>query len=108
MNGFPSHITDSRGVQLGTFEPNTAGGGIHMSFSCVDSVGHAVVLVKLRADGCKGVGEPESASLYVPVEAGSIDSFVTQARSISNTKGAKAYLHMADHPLSWSQRRFTL
>ncbi len=108
LSGFPSHIKDSRSVRLGTFEPNTSGGGIHMSFYCVDSAGHAVVLVKLRADGCKGVGEPESVSLYIPVEAGSLDSFVTQARSISDTKGAKAYLHMADHTLGWVQRTFSV
>ena len=31
-----------------------AGGGISMSFRCVDSVGDAVVIVRLRGDGCKG------------------------------------------------------
>jgi hypothetical protein len=34
-----------------------------MSFYCVASAGHAVVLVKLRADGGKGVGEPQSVPL---------------------------------------------
>jgi hypothetical protein len=77
-----------------------------MSFRCVDSVGHAVVIVRLRADGCEGPSEPESVSLYIPVEAGSIDSFVTKARLITDTKGAKAYLHMADHTVGWAQRRF--
>jgi hypothetical protein len=106
LSGFPSSTTDTRDVQLGAFEPNFAGGGIAMSFRCVDSVGHAVVLVRLRADGCKGPGEPESASLYIPVEAGSIDSFVAKARSIDDTEGAKAYLHMADHTVGWVQRDF--
>jgi hypothetical protein len=53
--GFPSNIKDSRSFQLGAFEPNSAGGGISMSFRCVDSVGHAVALVRLRADGSKRV-----------------------------------------------------
>ena len=61
---------------------------------------------RLRADGCKGPAEPESISLYVPVEAGSIDSFVAKARSINSTMGAKAYLHMADHTVGWVQRNF--
>ena len=104
LNGFPSSIKDSRDVQLGAFEPELAGGGISMSFRCVDSVGHAVVLVRLRADGRKGPNEPESVCLYIPVEAGSIDSFVTKARSVDDTKGAKAYLHMADHTVEWVQR----
>ena len=29
-------------------------------------------------------------------EAGSIDAFVTTARSINDTKGAKAYMHVAE------------
>ena len=101
LSGFPLTVNDSRNLRLGAFEPNLAGGGIDMTFQCVDSVGHAVVLVKLRADGCKGLGEPQSCSLYVPVEAGAIDSFVLKARSIDDTKGSKAYLHMADHTVGW-------
>jgi hypothetical protein len=106
LSGFPSDIKDARDVELGAFEPDAAGGGIHMSFRCIDSAGHAVVAVRLRADGCKGPAEPESVSLYVPVEAGSVDSFVAKTRSINNTMGAKAYLHMADHTVGWVQRNF--
>jgi hypothetical protein len=106
LRGFPSSIKDSRDVPLGAFEPKMAGGGISISIRCVDSVGHAGVLVRLRADGCKGPNGPESVCLYIPVEAGSIDSFVTEARSINGTKGAKAYLHMADHTGGWVQRNF--
>jgi hypothetical protein len=106
LSGFPLNIKDCRDVQLGAFEPKMAGGGIAMSFRCVDSVGHAVVIVRLRADGCNGPNEPESIRLYIPVEAGSVDSFVTKARSIDDTKGAKAYLHMADHTVGWVQRNY--
>ena len=106
LSGFPSTTQDCRDVLLGAFEPNVAGGGISMSFRCVDSVGHAVVLVRLRTDGCRGPGEPESVCLYIPVEAGSIDSFVAKARTIGETMGEKAYLHMADHTVGWVQRSF--
>lgn len=104
LSGFPSNIKDSRHVRFGSLDPKTAGGGIHMHFYCVDSVGHAAVLAKIWSDGCKSMGEAESVVLHVPVEPGSIDSFVTQARSIRDTKGAKAYLHMADHTLGWVRR----
>ena len=97
LSGFPSDNKDTREIELGAFGPNLAGGGIQMNFRCVDSVGHAVVLVRLRADGRSGPGEPESVSLHIPVEAGSIDSFVSNARLIDNTMGAKAYLQMAGH-----------
>src|SRR5215469_14395601 len=97
LSGIPSDIKDTRDVQLGAFEPTAAGGGIHMSFRCIDSIGHAVVLVRPRADGCKGPAEPENVCLYVPVEAGSIDSFVSEARciearAIDDIQEAKAYL----------------
>jgi len=97
LSGFPSGTKDSRNILLGAFEPNVSGGGVDMAFRCVDSTGHAVVLVSLRADGCEGFGKPQSACLYVPVEAGSIDSFVSEARSTNARKGGKCYLHMADH-----------
>jgi hypothetical protein len=74
----------------------------------VDSVGHAVALVKIRAYDCKAVREAQSVALYIPVEAGAVDSFVKQARSINDAKGPKAYLHMADHTLGWVQRNFSL
>lgn len=106
LSGFPSSIQDTRNVRLGAFEPDVAGGGIEMAFRCVDSVGHAVVLVRLRADGCKGLGQPQSVSLYIPVEATSIDSFVSKALSINDAVGAKAYLHMADHTVGWVKRAF--
>jgi hypothetical protein len=106
LSGFPSSTTDLREVELGTLESEVAGGRIHMSFYCVDSVGHAVAFVKLRADDCKGFAEPQFVSLHVPVEAGAIDSFVKQARSVRETKGAKAYLHMADHTLEWVRKAF--
>jgi hypothetical protein len=106
LSGFPSDSRDARDIELGAFEPNAAGGGIHLSFRCVDSAGHAVVVVRLRTDGCKGPAEPESVSLYVPVEAGSIDSFVAKAQSIDNTMGGNAYLRMADHTVGWVQKNF--
>lgn len=103
LRGFPSSNTDSRNIELGTFQPSMAGGGIHLHFACVDSVGHACVQVKLRANGCKAMGDSQSVCLLVPVEAGAIDSFVTGVRGLSNTKGAKAFLQMADHTAGWVQ-----
>jgi hypothetical protein len=107
LSGFPLDAKDFRTVELGTFDSSMAGGGIHMRFYCVDSVGHAAVLTKLRADRCKSMGEAQSVCFYLPVEAGAIDAFVTQARSLGSTIGAKAYLHMADHTIGWVQRWLT-
>jgi hypothetical protein len=106
LSGFPSSTKDSRDVRLGAFEPSAAGGGIEMAFRCVDSSGHAIVLVRLRTQGGEGLADCQSVFLYIPVEAGSIDSFVPRARTVDDTKGAKAYLHMADNCVGWVKRSF--
>ena len=106
LRGFPSSSKDSRDIELGAPDAKFAGGGILMAFRCVDSVGHAVAIVRLRTDGCKGPGEPESVCLYIPVEAGAIDAFVDQAATIDETLGATAYLQMADHTVEQIQRKF--
>ncbi len=95
LSGFPSHPKDSRDFELGTFNPNHADGGVRMHFHCTDSVGHAVVEVKLRGDACKGLGEVESVALRIPVQAAAIDSFVSQVRQINKEIGATAFLQMA-------------
>ena len=84
MSGFPSHIKDSRDLELGTFNPDHADGGIRMHFCCTDSQGHAAVEVKLRGDACKGLGELESVALRIPVQATALDSFVSQIRHMEN------------------------
>jgi hypothetical protein len=48
--------------------------------------------------------EPQFVSVYLPVEAGAIDSFVNHVRSIQETTGAKAHLHMADHTIGWVRK----
>jgi len=95
LSGFPSHTKDSRDFELGAFNPEHADGGIRMHFCCTDSVGHAVVEVKLRGDACKGLGELESVALRIPIQAAAIDSFVSQIRQMERLVGATAYLPMA-------------
>jgi len=106
LAGFPVGPKDSRTLELGTFEARAAGGGMKAEFSCVDSAGHVIASVRLRADGRSGMGEAQSVCLEIPVEAGAIDSFVSQAHSAASTAGAKAYLHMADHTTDWVRRWF--
>jgi hypothetical protein len=95
LSGFPSHPKDSRDFELGTFNPDHADGGVRIHLHCADSVGHAVVEVKLRGDACKGLGEVESVALRIPVQAAAIDSFVSQVRHMNKEVGATAYLQMA-------------
>ena len=106
LSGFPSSVQDVRDVKLGAFESNAAGGGVHMNFRCVDSVGHVTIRVMLRGDRNQVCDEHQSACLHIPVEAGSIDAFVNQASRIQRATGVKAYLQMADHTVGWVQRIF--
>jgi len=95
LSGFPSHTADSRNFELGTFNPNYAGGGIRMHFYCRDSVGHAAVDVKLRGGACVALGEVESVALRIPVEAAAIDAFLVQVRGMDTKEiGANARLDM--------------
>jgi hypothetical protein len=96
LNGFPASAADSRNLELGTFAPNHADGGVRMNFYCKDSVGHAAVDVKLRGDACSALGEVESVSLRIPLEAAAIDSFVAQIMAMKWAEvGAMASLDMA-------------
>lgn len=95
LSGFPLNSKDSRDFELGTFNPDHAGGGIRLHFRCADSAGHAVVEVKLRGGASKGPGELESVALGIPVQAAAIDSFVSQIRQMEREVGAKAFLQMA-------------
>ena len=96
LSGFPSSQTDSRDFELGAPDANYAKGGIRLHFHCLDSVGHAVVDVKLRGDACKGLGELESVALRIPIEAAAIDTFVPQIGNMDTKQvGAKACLSMA-------------
>ena len=96
LRGFPSHAADIRNIELGTFNPNHADGGIRMHFYCRDSAGHAAVDIQMRGDACTALGEPESVALHIPVDAAAIDSFILQAVRIDTNKiSATARLDMA-------------
>jgi hypothetical protein len=90
LKGLPAAVSDVRNRELGTFNPKHADGGVRLR---CDSVGHAVIEVKLRGDSCNGLGEPESVALIFPVEAAAIDSFLTQLRSMDTEQiGATAFV----------------
>jgi hypothetical protein len=97
LKGFPSAPGDFRDLELGTFNPRHADGGVRLRCYCRDSAGHAVMEVKLRGDACEELGEPESVALLFPVEAAAIDSFLKQVRSMDTEQiGATAFLAMTN------------
>lgn len=95
LRGFPTRPDDSRDFELGTFNPNHGDGGARMHFFCEDAAGHAVVEVKLRGGGCKGVGEVQSVALRIPIQAAGVDDFIEQLKVVGKTIGASAFLRQA-------------
>lgn len=95
LKGFPVRGSDTRSVELGTFDPKYADGGVKMNFYCSDSRGHLIAEIKLRGDGCKALGEVESVALRVPIEPGGLDSFLAQIIATGTEIGSKAFLPMA-------------
>ncbi len=91
LRGFPKTVSDTREVMLGTFGPESAGGGVSMRFYCVDRSGHANVETKIVSDR-DSVGRVQSAMLLVPIEAGAIDSFVDELRGLDTGTAATACL----------------
>jgi hypothetical protein len=92
---FSEPPSDVRDLELVTFTPKHADGGVRLRCSCKDPAGHAVMEVKLRGDACKALGEPESVALLFPVEAAAIDSFLTQISSMDTEQiSATAFLAM--------------
>ena len=95
MRGFPSTGSDSRKVELGTFDPSFADGGVKMNFCCSATLGHAAVEIELRRGGCEALGDLESVALRIPIEPAAVDRFVLQLIAMDSTIGAIASLPMA-------------
>jgi len=88
MRGFPQSADDARDIELGTFNPDDAGGGVHLRLRSVDGAGHAAVRVTLRS----GDDDPSTAEFCLPVEAAGIDRFVRALAGQTTKAGSRARL----------------
>lgn len=91
LRGFPSSHLDSRDYMLGTFDPESAGGGVSMRFHCIDQVGHAYLEVKIESND-DAVNIRQSAFLSIPIEASAVDSFVDGLFVLENSDAGVASL----------------
>ncbi len=94
LRGFPSSGSDSHSVELGTFDPKYADGGVKIHFYCSDSRGHSIAEIKVRGDGCKALGEVESVALRIPFEPACLDSFLEQIVAAGTEIGSRAFLRI--------------
>ncbi|MBN2490200.1 MAG: hypothetical protein JXQ29_05070 [Planctomycetes bacterium] len=95
VRGFPAAGDDSREIELGSFDPKWAGGGVRFRLACTDPAGHAVLWVQFRSDRIDASGEPESAAFCMPVDAATIDDFAIALREMRAEAGAVARLRAA-------------
>ena len=92
LSGFRSSVQDSKIIEVGTFNPAHADGGLRIELRCADSTAHVLADIKLRGDGCKALGEIESVALRLRLEPASIDAFVRQLKTMNVVVGASAFL----------------
>ena len=102
LQGFPNRPDDFRDFEIGTLNPDYAGGGARMHFFCEDAAGHAAVEVKLRGSACKGLGEMESVALRITIQAAGVDDFIGNCGGWEKQSGrvpicGKRHLKLARH-----------
>jgi hypothetical protein len=95
LEGFPRQISDTREVELGSFEPNSAGGGISMKLSCRDGAGHAALDLRIASEGPSASWwncPVQSVHLFAKVEAAAIDDFMTELRRLDADQAGSTFL----------------
>lgn len=97
LQGFPKNVIDNREVTMGTFDPESAGGGVSMRFFCIDRSGHAYVEMKIESDRDVS-GRVQSAMLLVPIEASAIDAFISELHRLDTGEAATACLRASARP----------
>ena len=91
VSGFPRNTVDVRTFELGSLDRESTYPAMRMHFRCVDSAGHTIVEMQVRADSA--FDSPYGfASFAFPVEANAIDSFERELREMRKTEGARAHL----------------
>jgi len=98
LAGFPSRPGDRREVELGTFDPEYAGGGVRLAFHTTDGAGHPAVEVVVRADPHRGPAE--SATFVIGLESARIDDFVLALDHMDIERGATVGLVAAQQAVA--------
>jgi hypothetical protein len=90
LKGFPLGRGDQREFTLGSFEDDSAGGGVLVSLRCESNAGHSFADVRLQS--APNEGTPSAASFTFQVEAGAIDHFVVDLREMDDQRSGSARL----------------
>jgi len=91
IEGFPKSPKDVRVIEIGTFDPQIAGGGIKLRLFCTDGSGHSEMEVRIQSK----FGHREESSFLAKIESVAIDDFVNQLAAWGDRVGDDAYLRDA-------------
>jgi hypothetical protein len=103
VKGFPRDLSDVREFEFGAFGRGSAGGAVHLRFSCMDGAGHAVVELRFESEYERDTGSgwnrpAQTANFFGKVEASAVDDFVAELRLLEDNKTGVASLRFADLP----------
>lgn len=97
LEHFPRSAADRRDVELGTFAPDHAGGGVRLALRCEDAAGHPVLEVHVRRPREPRPGD-DTARFVVGVEPAALDTFVGTLRSTPVAVGTTVTLPVDPGP----------
>ena len=92
LKGFPTTSGDRREYEAGSFTQENAEGGLKISFSCTDSIGHIEARVVVKENGAGSERKPDFSEFSLKIEPASIDRFVESLEQIQIKIGAKSVL----------------
>lgn len=96
LEHFPRSPLDRRVVELGTFSPELAGGGVRLQLGC-DGAGHVRIDVHVRGPrGPEPSADEPSARFALATEAAAIDAFVRALRAARVEVGETVTLATTD------------
>jgi hypothetical protein len=95
LRSFPVSFADRREVSLGTFDLNSAGGGAHLTFFCMDLANHTQLEITLQTD--EGSGRPaQRVAMFANFDPASLDRFILQLIALSRDLHGAAVLEFSE------------
>jgi len=92
LRGFPQRREDVREFELGTLDPQFAGGGVRLRLRCADWTAHTLLDVEIHAGSEPRSSSKDTAAFSIPIEAVGVDRFVTSLDGMRLEKGARVFL----------------
>jgi hypothetical protein len=97
LDGFPTNSSDIRELEFGANGEGSAGGYVHLRFSCRDHAAHAIIETQIES---KNEHRPEtpwsrasqSAHFFAAIEPSAVDGFVKELRQLNEQKTGTAWL----------------